>query len=290
VIICTKDRPAELPRCLEAVATQTRNPERVLIIDGGRSAPASVPASVGEVEVVVSEPGLTRQRNLGLELSESELVALIDDDAELEPNYLEAITGWFSEHPRCVGVGGNILNDPVRPLPSRLYRRIFGLADADGRLRSSGEANYLRHPTAPTRVDVLSGSNMVFRRDATGDLRFDEEFEGYGYMEDVDFCLQVARRGELWTIPEARLVHHESSVARIPQQLFVEQVLVNGARVYAKHRAHFGLSPLGFARRVIGRSIGYIAIGCRRRSLEPIRGIAMGLRGVWAILAVRDGG
>lgn len=289
VVICTKDRPAELARCLEALASQTRRPERVLVIDGGRSAPASAPASARGAEVVTSEPGLTRQRNVALDLSEGDLVAFIDDDVKLEPHYLKAIVRWFGDHPKCVGVGGHIVSDPVRRLPSRLFRRIFGLADADGRLRSSGEANYLRHPTASTRVDVLSGSNMVFRREAIRGLRFDEQFEGYGYMEDVDFCLGASERGELWTIPEARLVHHETATARIPQRLFVQQVLVNGTRVYSKHRARFGLSPVAFARRVVGRSVAYLAIGCWRLSLEPVRGVAQGLRDIWMAFAHRNG-
>lgn len=269
VIVCTKDRARELALCLGAVASQTRQPNKVLVIDASEN-PAH---SFQDVKVVPCRPGLTGQRNLALRMCRADVVVFIDDDAILDPQFLARIKEWFDNHPACVGVGGNIVNDPIRSKAEQVFRRLFGLADADGRLRRSGEANYLRHPDEPTRVDVISGSNMAFRRDATKGLRFDEELEGYGYMEDVDFCLQIADRGELWTIPQAQLEHRESPVARISQRQFVYQVFVNGARLFRKHKRRFGLRTTAFARRMLGRSIAYLAVSLRSRSGEPVLGM-----------------
>lgn len=286
VVICTKDRPVELTRCIESILAQSWPADRILVIDAGAPTTSAIPEGV---EVARSYPGLTVQRNKSLDLTRNDLVAFVDDDTELEQDYLKEVLACFAGKPNCVGVGGNIVNDPVRPLMSIWYRRVFALAEADGRLRLSGEANYLRHPAAPTRVDVLSGSNMVFRRDAVEGLRFDERFDGYGYMEDVDFCLQASIRGDLWAIPTARIVHSEAAVSRPTRETVVQQALTNGARIFAKHRASFGLSGVAFARRTIGRSIGYLGIACWRRSFGLVRGVVNGLRSIPAILAASDG-
>ena len=273
VVICTKDRPDELRRCIAAARTQTRRPNRIRVIDASES--KSVRPTW--VDVVRSAPGLTRQRNLALESSRADLIVFLDDDTEIEPGYIEAMVKWFDSNPGCVAAGGNITDDPVRGRASRLYRRLFALADADGRLRQSGEVNYLRHPTAPTKVDVVDGSNLVLRRPALEGLRFDESFEGYGYMEDAEFCLRAGARGELWTLPQARLVHAKTPTGRVPDREYVRQVLVNGARVYAKHRDRLDLSPTAFARRVFGRSLAYLGIAVRKRSFQPVRGVVDGL-------------
>ena len=276
VVICTKDRPVELRRCIAAVWEQTRLPDRVRVIDASESTSVR---STG-VDVVRSAPGLTRQRNLALETSHADLIVFLDDDTEIEPGYVEAMVRWFDANPACVVAGGNITDDPVRPRASRLYRRLFALADADGRVRPSGEVNYLRHPGEPTKVDVVDGSNLVLRRSALEGLRFDESFEGYGYMEDAEFCLQAGSRGELWTIPGARLVHTRTPTGRVPDREYVRQVLVNGAKVYAKHRDRLDFSPTAFARRVFGRSLAYLGIAVQKRSLQPVRGVVDGLSGI----------
>lgn len=277
-VICTKDRPEELAACLRSLAGQSVPPARAIVVDASTAGAAGdEPASL-PVERHPSPPGLPRQRNLGLALARADLVAFLDDDVELEPGYLEAIGEWFEGHPDCVGASGHITNDPVRPASSRLFRRIFCLANDDGRLRASGDAAYLRHPVRPTRVDFVSGSNMVFRRDRVADLRFDEALEGYAYMEDVDFSLRARRRGELWMVPAARLAHHKTVTARIPPRPYVRQVFGNSAALFVKHREACGLRRLAFARRLAGRALAYLALSVAGRSWEPALGTALGLR------------
>jgi GT2 family glycosyltransferase len=280
VAICTRDRVEDLQRCLASVVAQTVSPCRVLVVNGGRPLGSLGPS----VEVVESEPSLPRQRNVALDAVDSELVAFLDDDVELRPGYLEQVVRWFSEHPETIGASGHIENDVPFSSASRAFRRVFSLSAGDGILRPSGDLIYLYHPARPTRVDSLSGSNMVWRRAAIGGLRFDEGLKGYAYMEDVDFSLRAGRRGELWMLSDAYLVHHTTQTSRVAPRAYVRQVLANGAYLFAKHRLGYSLRSAAYARRLLGRSAAYVAVAARTRSAEPLIGVATGIAAVPAAL------
>jgi hypothetical protein len=45
--------------------------------------------------------------------------------------------------------------------------------------------------------EALYGCNMALRMADVGDLRFDEALPLYGWQEDIDFTMRLARRGRL---------------------------------------------------------------------------------------------
>jgi GT2 family glycosyltransferase len=276
VALCTRDRLEHLRRCLASIAAQSAPPRRVVVVNGGRPLD-----SLGvEVEIVDVEPGLPRQRNVALDILDGDLVAFFDDDVELRPDYLKRVRTWFAEHPATVGVGGHIDNDIPFSAASSAFRRAFSLSAGDGFLLPSGDVIYLQRPTAPTRVQAVPGSNMVWRRAALDGLRFDEALEGYAYMEDVDFSLRAGLKGELWMLPDARLVHDRTQTSRVPPRAYVRQVFENGAYLFAKHRTTYGLRSSAYARRVVGRSAAYVAVAARTRSLEPLIGLVEGVAAI----------
>lgn len=116
VVICTRDRPAELERCLRAVRQIEYSSFEVLVVDN-----ASSKAPVREVAdrwcaryVIEPAIGLSRARNLGAHVSASDLIAYLDDDAVPEPQWLAALAREFQE-PRTGAVSGRILPLDERP-------------------------------------------------------------------------------------------------------------------------------------------------------------------------------
>lgn len=276
-VVCTKDRPQELAACVRSLVSQNAEPRCLIVISaGGPELERSLTAPIS-LEFVRTEAGLPAQRNVALRLAQADLVAFFDDDVVLQPGYLETVIRWFATHPTCVGVTGNIVNDPGRARLSRAFRAVFALANDNGTILSSGDAMYLHHPTVATRVQVLSGSNMVFRHSAVTGLAFDESLEGYAYMEDVDFSVRASRSGELWALPDARLVHVKTETARIPRRSYVEQVFVNGAYLFGKHQRGLDLRTVAFVRRIVGRVVAYLLLSVARRSMEPTVGTFRGI-------------
>ena len=282
MVICTRNRPSELAACVRSVANQTERADRVLIVDSSDE-PQPPHGLAVAVECLRSDVGLPRQRNLALQHVRADLVTFLDDDVVLESGYVAAVKRWFASAEDCVATSGNITNDPHRPAVSRAYRRLFDLANDDGVLHRSGDLAYLRHPSAPSRVDVISGSNMTFRRTALEGVRFREDLGHYAYMEDADVSLTVSARGALWMLPDARLVHHKSPTARMPRREYVAEVLRNSSLLFVAHRDEHGFALPHFLRRMSGRVVAYAALAVVAGSVQPLLGVADGLRASRAV-------
>lgn len=241
VVICTKDRPDDLARCLDSLSRQTRMPEEVVVVDASATTVESVVdefrAKVGDATVVKllrTEPGLTRQRNLGVAATAGSVVLFLDDDTVLDPDYVKELGSVFEEDRQgsIGGVGGTIVPDttPRESALRRAVRRMFLLPGyGGGRIKRSGYAEFALSPRVRMEVEFLSGCNMSFRREVLETLRFDERLSGYALGEDVEFSYRVSRSWRLVLTPDARLEHREAEGGRP----------LGGARAEMAVRNHF---------------------------------------------------
>lgn len=98
VVVCTRDRPAQLEACLDALAAQAYPRFEILVVDNGLTAcVAEICRQRGVACIREPIPGLTRARNLGARAARTELVAYIDDDAVAEPRWLESLAREFAD-------------------------------------------------------------------------------------------------------------------------------------------------------------------------------------------------
>ena len=155
MIVCTLNRPEHLARLAESLLLQTRLPDEIVIVNGGsevglESVLSALGAAIGTVKCVTSQPGLTRQRNRGIDVCTGDIVQFFDDDVVLEPEYLQRIEGVFTaDSPRRVWAAqGRITNLPghkgtsrhahFRDRIAKLMRGLFMLPDrGDGRIKVS---------------------------------------------------------------------------------------------------------------------------------------------------------
>ena len=85
VVICTRDRPRELHRCLGALRAQHAAPLEIVVVDNSaqRSAQATCEAFPEVRYVHEPRPGLSIARNAGIAASRGSLIAFTDDDVEV---------------------------------------------------------------------------------------------------------------------------------------------------------------------------------------------------------------
>lgn len=93
VVVCTRDRPADLKRCLEGILRLEGPRHEILVIDNCPSddqteALVQTFASVRYVREPV--PGLNHARNRALREATGEILVFIDDDAVPDPHWLKA--------------------------------------------------------------------------------------------------------------------------------------------------------------------------------------------------------
>lgn len=111
VVICTRDRPELLDRCLDAVAKLTYpQPIDVLVVDNAPSDRRTYEVAMRKSVRYVVEPavGLSRARNRGARECSSDVIAYVDDDAVPETDWLSALATEFND-PRVMAATGAIL-------------------------------------------------------------------------------------------------------------------------------------------------------------------------------------
>ena len=104
VILNTYNRAALLPRAVESVLAQTHDDFELVVVDDGSSDHTPrVIAGYGDPRVRYvrqQNAGLSAARNFGVASSSGRHVAFLDDDDEVMPGWLEALSGKLSS-PGC---------------------------------------------------------------------------------------------------------------------------------------------------------------------------------------------
>src|SRR3989441_8431471 len=127
VVICTRNRPAQLDQCLEAASRLTYPKFDVLVVDNAPTDTRSrdVASRWGVRYVIEPEPGLSRARNRGARACDSEIIAYLDDDAVPEPEWLSGLAQEFVD-PLVMAAAGLVLPLRVETEAERLCVAIGG--------------------------------------------------------------------------------------------------------------------------------------------------------------------
>jgi glycosyltransferase involved in cell wall biosynthesis len=108
IVICTRNRPALLRKCLEGIAHLQRTSDEVIVVDNTSGDKETEAVAREFAAVYTSEPtqGLSRARNRGLAESNSEIVAFLDDDAVPDQRWLNFLLEPFADPRVAVATGG----------------------------------------------------------------------------------------------------------------------------------------------------------------------------------------
>jgi glycosyltransferase involved in cell wall biosynthesis len=182
VVVPTRDRPESLSRCLEAILQQqTDRVFEIVLVDDGREHPVAAPFDDRVRVVPGPRRGPAAARNRGIAAAEGEILLFTDDDALVQPDWLQAAVEALESHPEALGVEGPV----TCPLFDRLYE----------------------HAVVSERPGGFVTCNVGYRADALRRVGgFDERFR-FAYHEDVDLAATIVRLGEIRFVDEMRVVH-----------------------------------------------------------------------------------
>jgi len=166
VVICTRNRPAELSDCLEAVVRLNYEHFDVLVVDnsGSDHQVRETAARWGARYIVEPKPGLSRARNSGARACSSEILAFLDDDSIPEQDWLANLAREFID-PSVMAVTGRADALSVETEAERLCAVVTAS-------RSKGHGRYVVDRRTPNWFQVVNfggvgdGMNMAFRRKA----------------------------------------------------------------------------------------------------------------------------
>ena len=100
VAVCTRNRTADLKRCLDALMQLPDDGQQFMVVDNCPSTNETqqLVTNYPRVQYVLeTKPGLDIARNTALRKSTTEIVAFIDDDAVPDPNWLRALLPNFND-------------------------------------------------------------------------------------------------------------------------------------------------------------------------------------------------
>ena len=211
-VVVSHGQPAELSRCLAALAPQV---DEVVVV-------ANVPGSVGELPVGVRVLESERPRGYGANVNAAvraatgDAVVAANPDAVARPGAVAALAAVMEERPGCGIAGPQLLYPDGAWQPSRRrFPTVAGTLVRRSPLRWLFDPKRLqrRHyllderPAGPVEADWMLGAFLLLRRAAFEELGgFDEGFRLYG--EDIDLCYRAAQAGwERWYVPAAVVEH-----------------------------------------------------------------------------------
>ena len=143
VIVCTKDRPDDLRRCLDSLAALRTVPLELIVVDNSSGDPATAEICRGRSVryVLESGRGSSRARNRGVAEARGEVVAFTDDDCMVDPGWLDGLADVFDD-PLVMAVTGYCgPRSSSRPARNTSSKRTAAFSATRGRSYSRAARN-----------------------------------------------------------------------------------------------------------------------------------------------------
>jgi GT2 family glycosyltransferase len=221
VVIPTWNGERLLAACLDALRRQTLAPGRVIVVDNGSTdgSRAVVEAAGAEWLALGENRGFPAAVNAGIAASDAPLVALLNNDAEPEPGWLEALVAAAEADPSI-----SLFASRMRFAGSGLLNAAGDAFDVRGRggyNRGLGESDGARFDEPRLVFGACAGAAM-YRRTLFADIGlFDERF--FLSWEDVDLDLRAALAGHRCLYVPGAVVHHRQGASSGPDRVALER-------------------------------------------------------------------
>jgi GT2 family glycosyltransferase len=231
IIIVTYNSRQEIDACLQSLVGHTAPfPTTITVVDnqstdGTAAYVREKWSSAVRVIDAGGNVGFARANNIGIRATDSEYVLLMNPDTEAPPGAIQTLVRGLASHPEAAIAGARLLGPtgfpelswgpPIGPWNEFKQKIFSGLYHRKVRSIVRKVDKLSRQAR---EVAWVSGACMVIRRadlDAVGLL--DERF--FMYTEDVDLCIQMAKRGRTTLyVAGAEVLHYRGrSAARNPE-------------------------------------------------------------------------
>ena len=268
VVVCTRNRPDDLRRCLESLCSLQPAPLEILVVDNApdsdssRRVVAGLPTPVRYV--VEPRPGLSWARNRGIVESAGEVIAFTDDDVTVDTLWVGRVQQAFAGNPAAGAVTGLVCPSELDTLAQAQFEVHGGFGRGFApRWFHPARARRRLHWKACETGRFGTGANMAFRRTVFERLGLFAPELGAGTRTEGGEDLEMLYR----------VIKHGIPVAYEPRAL-----------AWHRHRRETG----ALVRQMHGWGVGYLAFVNHARRLFPEE--ALNLRGFelyWLVVLLK---
>lgn len=215
VVIPNRDGRHFLGPCLDALRRQTRRPDEIIVVDNGSTDGSLELLRAEYPEVVVLElgrnTGFSYPVNRGIEAAAGDYVALLNNDTECDPRWIEELVQALDANPDVGFCASKMLYHHER-------RLIDTAGDGFTRAGFGYKRGWLHRDEGqydqPERLFGACAGAAMYRKRLFEEVGlFDEDFFAYHEDSDLSFRAQLAGYACLY-VPTAVVYHHGGATSK----------------------------------------------------------------------------
>ena len=242
VVICTRDRPDRLAKCLSSLAKLEDQPDQVVIVTGSKqSCPDDLLSEFSMLKIYKVESyknNISISRNVGLKHASNEIVLFLDDDAAARSGWVRCYRNAFTSHPKLWIAGGLVYDTRSDPLSVEFHH---------GLISSTGKQIPIRMPADPIPRGFepsVKGCNFGIRKNQIVQIGAFDPFFAFSYDEsDLVLCVHQAGGSVLYL--DDAVVDHDHTPGHFRQDHPLDR---DWQTEYASHTMFMLKHSRGFAR------------------------------------------
>jgi GT2 family glycosyltransferase len=236
VAVCTRNRPADLARCLEALQALRPAPLEIIVVDNAPDTEDTrrvVAGCPGVRYVPETTPGLDHARNRAVTAAIGDIIAFTDDDVVVDTGWVGALQGAFAD-PDVTAVTGLVMPLELETEPQQLFERYGGFARGFERAWfhvGNGESAARLHLGTGK---FGTGANMAFRRAVFEEIGAFDPALDVGTLTngggDLEMFFRILDVGHVLMYEPNALVWHRH---RREYERLRDQIVNNGVGFYS---------------------------------------------------------
>ena len=224
VVICTRNRSHSLQKCIRSLINQNCLPQEIIVVDNAPSDDSTFSITAQFPSVIYCKEmraGLDFARNAGAKKAASPIVAYVDDDVLVHPDWCYRV--WEAFNDVTIGaVTGLIIATSLVTESQQIFEKHWGFNK--GYKEILFDKNFLKS-SAPKVWDIGAGANMAFRKSILEELNyFDERLDvgAAGCSGDSEIWYRMLLAGKIIRYaPTAVAYHaHRETIEQLHKQLF----------------------------------------------------------------------
>ena len=221
IIIPTKDRIKELTTTLNFLNLNKFFFKKIIIVDASnleikKKIKKKITNYDLNIRLIDSQPSTCIQRNEGFNfLNNEENIMFLDDDNIFYEDAFCKMQIFLKNHKNFVGVAFNQIynyqyNFLERLKKNFIFNKMGIYSSENGGFSKSGWQSKFINFDKDSIVQWLPTRAVIYKSSAIKKLRFDKKLGVYGYLEDLDFSLELKKRGNLMVCADAKYTHNQS--------------------------------------------------------------------------------
>ena len=250
IVIPTRNRIVELTNTLNFLESNKFFFKKIVIVDSSNSEIKNkikkmVRKYNANIKVVDSEASTCIQRNVGFKfIQNNKYIMFLDDDNIFFPDAFYKMKNFLKNNKDFFGVAFNQVYKERKNILDRFKKNYImnklGIYNLDnGEIASSGWQSRFINFKNNKIVQWLPTRAVIYKSKAVKNIRFDKKLGVYGYLEDLDFSLQLKKRGNLMVCSDAKYTHDQSIIR--PGFQFGKKELRNRYYIVKKHKLNKNL-------------------------------------------------